>query len=708
MENVIYKPVEDYDDALEPIRDYREQITLMIERMTGVSHEEASKKALAIIKERFKDRDVTFFNRLENGDREVRKIGLASYIHSHNKRGNIIAPSLTTYLPPKVRRSMWGNYTLENVRARAIEKKEAQQAYVTGDIELANYKNNSQNNQKTKNNSLSGLYVSTGSVVSNTSTHSTLTSMTRTMTSITNISNERLVAGNRAYLNPRFAFKGVINEATFCNKSKIKEAISYYNLHIPSVEEVVDIVKRSSDLYGRDQGYFNSYIIPFISKLLPEERAGIAYTTDLYNLWTYNDELMRKIFNNLMLRVEHDKSPMEDPNIINGFDVTVVYFAHNLFSEEIKGIGKDYNKMNETGLARMIYNTCVNIVNYMEQNALFFQAFFMSKIVPINSHRMQYVKRRAVGGSDTDSSMFSSSLASMWLHGNNGVSKESISVSGAITFLSSNNITHQLSMFSKRMNVDLSDLRRLDMKNEWYWTVFVLTDVAKHYYADAAIQEGNVFSKSDLEAKGVHLKSSSIPPELIGKGMDLMVDFLDDIKNGKEMNLENYIKNIINIENLIADSVTKGETKFLRTVNINPASSYRKEPSKSPYRHHMLWEEVFQKDYGVIAEPPYTSIKIPMKLSNVTELNDWLESLDNKEFAKRMGSWITRNRRKDINNIHLEADFLRSNGFPKELVSVVNTEKIIFDLTKNLRMLIATMGVVLDPLRTVRDQFHFD
>lgn len=705
MSGVFYKDVTEYNDRLEPIRHYREQVTQLLMSRMGYSKEVADKKAVNIIKERFKDRKIGFQLRQENGDTKYTECGLATYLNTHVKARNVIAPSLTTYLPAKRKQSLWAEYTIKNVQRRAVEKKEAQEAYAKGNIELGNFKNTSQSNQKTKNNSLSGLFISTASVVVNPSAHSTLTSMTRSMTALTNANNERIMAGNRAYLTPSYALYGVINEATYCNKEAIAKTIDKYNLYIPTVDDLVDIMKYSSDLYNRDGHYYRKYVIPFLNGLTDVERCGVAYSQDLFHLWTYNPELMRKMFEDMIHKVTDKTEPMEDPTIIYKLDQAIVYYVHSLFAEEIKGMGKDYKLMNEKGIANNLYHTCLYIKNYFEEHKVFFNAFFMNEISPINSNRMQYVRRRSVTLSDTDSSGFSSDTAIKWFMGHFEVNDISVGLAGALTYISSENIVHQLSRLSTYMNVDEGELRRIAMKNEWYWPTFTTTNAAKHYFADAAIQEGNVFSEPELEIKGVHLKSSNIPGEVLSRGDDIIKEFNEGIKQNKDMSLEHYLKEAVNIENSIIESLKRGETKYLSSVNINGPDSYNGPKERSPYRHHMLWKDVFEGKYGVIEEPPYVTVKIPLTLSSKKVVDEWLETIVDQDFKGRMIRWIEANNRKDINNMNINADFITSNGFPEEIIDVIDINKVVLGMTKQLRIIITTFGVILDPDKLIQEQF---
>ena len=181
MTEIFYRDTDKYNDKLEPIRHYKEQLTQYLMRRMNYSFDVAESKAKNIIRSKFKDLPMGFFTRKDNGDRTYMVRGLVRYLNTQVKENKIIAPSLTTYLSVRKKPSFWAEYTKNNVEKRSKDKNEAHAARAKGLMDVYNFKNTSQSNQKTKNNSLSGLMISPASVIVNPTGHSTLTSMTRSM-----------------------------------------------------------------------------------------------------------------------------------------------------------------------------------------------------------------------------------------------------------------------------------------------------------------------------------------------------------------------------------------------------------------------------------------------------------------------------------------------------------------------------------------------
>jgi len=130
--------------------------------------------------------------------------------------------------------------------------------------------------------------------------------------------------------------------------------------------------------------------------------------------------------------------------------------------------------------------------------------------------------RRVVVLSDTDSTCFTLDEWVKWYHGDFYINDETIAASCSVGFIASQAIIHQLALFSSYMNVDKGDINKLAMKNEFLWLAHVPANVSKHYFAYTVMQEGNVFSEPDIEIKGVHLKNSAVPKEIIQDAKELM------------------------------------------------------------------------------------------------------------------------------------------------------------------------------------------
>jgi len=707
MLNIFFKPKEEYTSILNPINNYLDQITKYISVMENISLEEAKEKSKMIFKDYFKDKNIKYFYRKENGDREVKEDSLLYYIMSTIKEKRILVPTFTTYISSNEKKSILSEFIFENVKKRSTAKKESQKAKAEGNIILAEAKNNEQNMMKIYNNSLSGAFAQEACILYNPTAHSTLTSITRTITSIANANNEKLIMGNRYYPRGIDVLNNIVYITTYLDINSIKNVIEKYKLYIPTVTETVEVLKYSSDLYFSDKNFYKEKIIPYLEKLSPYELAGICYIGDLYHLRKFNSYFIRNLLLQLIQKVEVEENIPNVVSKLKNFDEYIINFVHGIFFNTVKGYGKDYEKMKEAGFASSLYATALNIESIFNKYKDFFNAFFMQDILPGNSFRLTNMLRRTVVLSDTDSSCLSlDDYVKWWCNDEFIINDETIGLTSCLSFIASQVIIHILSIISSNMNISKENLNVLGLKNEFLWTMHMPAPVSKHYMAYTVQQEGNVFKEPSMEIKGVHLKNSAAPRHLIKDAEILVENIFKSLSNNTKVNLSEIIDKIKNIEKDIEKNILNGSTIYLKRSKIKSPESYALEDiSKTPYSRHLFWQEVFAPKYGKIDEPPYDVVKIPTTIITSTLLKEWLNSINDIELKNRLLNWLEKNKKKDLPTIYINLDFVTAYGIPKEIIFIIDIKRIILDVTIQYRLILQSLGLLIDEDLTINEQF---
>lgn len=705
MENIFYKPKHEYNNKLNPVKGYIEQLAQFLSVRKGISKQEATALAVKLFKEKYKDRNIKYFERNDVGDREVKNGSVLQYIKRNIEDKNVLVPTFTSYCHATKKKSIISEFITENVTVRSIAKKEGQKAKAEGNEELAEAKNNEQNGRKIYNNSVSGLFGQSASILYNPTAHSTLTSITRTMTSLSNACNERLIGGNRYTPRPKDVYHMVVYESTYADIDKIKACIEQFNLHIPTVQDTVNCLRYSSDLYFIDESYYNTYIIPYLEGLTPYHLAAICYNGDLYHQRVFNPDFIRNMLGEL-IAPSLTEEPLEDLSVIKKTHESIRVLAHSILVDKVKGYGVDYEKMNKGGgLAHSILETHNHAVSVLQKYKMFFNTFYMTEIVPINSHRLREMRRRVVVLSDTDSSCFTLDEWVDWYKNGYEVSPTTIALASAITYIASEAIVNQLAILSKSMNVDDEQLDILQMKNEWLWLSISPAEVSKHYFAWAVIQEGSVLTNPELDLKGVHLKNSAVPVEITKHAKNLIESICVKLANNEKLNFSETMAEIISVENLIIDSINKGEVTFFKRSKIKAETAYSQDRTKSPYQRHLFWNDVFGPKYGVMQEPPYDVIKIPTVITSPTKLKAWLESIEDIALRGRLMNWLETFNKKNLPTIYLNLDQAKGRGIPEEILRVIDVKRIVFDCTMQHRILTQMLGVMINENLLLREQF---
>jgi len=682
-----------YQRDLNPLKQYVEQSSFYLSKMKGITIEEAKSKIMEKMKTKsfpdIRDPTVQFYERHNYEDRELTVRSLSYFLKTINTENLTMAPSLTCYVNSKERLSLHSEFTDENVKIRNISRKEAAKWKALGDNDKFMHFNGQQENKKLSNNAMSGAYSSGGSVIRNPTAHSSLTSTTRTMTSIGNASNERLISGNRHYRNPEITLNNIVVLAQTVDTTQINNAIKQFHLKIPTVEETMDCIEFSTSLYWVDQKQLQK-IRDFIEKLTDEERATIVYTGDLYQLRRLNQDVIHQFITKLSQKITDQV--FEDPvKTIKATDEMYVNYAHQICLEEVKGIGKDYSLLTPEKV-NTVAATCSNITATIIEYEEFVKTFFLTSNLPCSVAYIRDSIRRTVVLSDTDSTMFSCDEWVQWYFGDIRFTEDAFAVAGAVMFMATQCIAHNLAIYSANLNVDRKKLFMAAMKPEFVFSIFALTSAGKHYFTYVNIKEGSVYKKMETEIKGVHLKSSASPKIITDDVKVMMEEILSTPLRGEKISLSHWVEHVANLERRIKLSVLAGDTTYLGRLNIKPADAYSGGPEQSNYRNHLFWNEVFGPKYGMAPNPTYTTVKFPTTLSSKRVLSIWFNQIQDEELRSRLIQYFERTQRKDMNTIYVSQDHVFGYGIPKEIEAIIDVESLVIDHLKAHRLVLESIG----------------
>lgn len=703
-ENVFLKPKEFYQREINPIGQYVEQTAFYLHKMSGKDLESCKNYLKTNIQQkRFEGIDdprVNYFERNEVGDRYQHQTRLSKYINDTVTNKDLLAPTFTTYLHPSKKKSLLVDFIDGNVARRAKFKKEAAVAKAKGLTELAIAKDNDQANMKMYNNSMSGSFSTKGCILNNPTGHSTLTSITRTMASLGNASNEKIIAGNRHYHNPDVTLYNVIAITSSCNKEELGKVLSKYNLYIPTYEDVEECIKHSSNLYWRDEKAFKN-IRNYIFKLDDIERAAVVYTGDFWHIRKHNELFVRDLLVKLSKKVTD--VTYEDPiATIKSIDEMVMNYTHQICMQEVEGIAHDYSQISIEA-QNTVAATGVNVTNTVIQYKDLISAIFLTKVIPASTAHIPNMIRSVAVLSDTDSTIFAIDEWVQWYFGDLKFTPEAFAVAGAVMYIATESIAHCLAVMSANIGVDRDKLFQAKLKPEFVFPVFVQTPVAKHYFTCALVKEGSVYKDIEMEIKGVGLKNSAAPKDLVDNAQEHMEYIIRNVLAGKKFSIINELKRVANIERKLITSLLSGDVTYYKSNKIKDKDAYTLPPERSPYQNHVFWVEVFEPKYGTIEEPTYDVIKIPVTTDNPTRMKQWLAGIKDRDLADRMTRWLTKLNKKNMSTMYLSTSYVRSNGIPEEIVPIINIKKSVLQLTSQDRMILESLGYFPKPGMLISD-----
>lgn len=683
------KHVDDYAREYDIQSFANHDLAFYISRHENIPMEEA----LKFVERKVKpvDVDVEILRRKRNGDREAAHTTILTLLADIRENKLILAPSMTAYIPPHVKKSVIAEYIQNNMNLRKADKKNMFLYTMRKDMVKAGFYKVLQESRKIKNNSLSGMHSSTSTPWYNLSSHSSLTSTCRCATSYANAGNEKFLGGLRHYYVPNIVIYHITVAARHSNIKAIERACKTFNLHYPTAEECMEIVRWSTQYYWHHEG-FEKEIYEYLQVLTPAQRAAFAYTGDFYHLDKYNPEFIQSYLKDMSKMVEgvHPDPAGFIKTLDDNFKVTASYLCAPL----IKGYNLGDAEKENPEAFHAVALTAQHLQERLEYYIDFVHGFLRQEYLPLSIAYFPSSFRKSVPTSDTDSTIFTTQY---WVHKYGGVpySHEANSIQYIMTFMIAGMTEHQLKMYSANLGVAKAQLGQLEMKNEYIFPTFSLTSIKKHYFNYMSAQEGNVFEKLKVDIKGVNMRSSNAPPAVNDAAADLMKDLMNKQIAGNQLRLKDVILPVVTIENQIIEALKRGDNSVYNTVQIKDSISYTQGVEAPAYKAHLFWNKIFGPQYGYAPEPPYRAIKVAADLPNKTAIQAWLESIENIEIRERLTEWVNSEGKTEIKVFRLPRSTLEVVGIPKELHSVINIRKLTLEIMKPFYFVLEACGIFM-------------
>ncbi len=693
MHHFVRKPHE-YKRNVSPLSAYQRDVASYIVKHTGTTLEKAAefvrRKTDADTGTNIHVPQVRVLVRAKNGDRKMQLMRFDGLLNDVVSRNRIMAPTLTVYEDPAVEKSMLGEYLGDNLQRRKTAKGEMFVAGMAGDLVLKAIKNAEQNTLKIKNNSMSGAHSSPYTILFNKSSHSTLTSTCRTATSLGNANNEKFLCGNRHYYNPTIVRNNIISICNLTDLDAVANVVAKYGLVEPSVDQCVDIIRRSTDPYWRDDVAMNA-LRADLAVLSPTERAAFAYVGDFYHTAELNEQFARTFIGDMAFKATEPHQPAEERRkIVKGLDDNTKAFVSIVCAQECNGRQlKDVpDDSEELGI---IAATAVKVIAALDARYEFIRAFWVTDNMPSSVYYLPSIIRRGAITSDTDSTIFTVQHWPKWYRGTLDFTPESIAIANTLVYFSAETIRHILALYSANLGASVEEIHRLSMKNEYYFPTYVLTSRAKHYFAYIAAQEGNVYKELDIEIKGVALRSSNVPPAINKQAHNLMRFIMDEVMASRLVPLSRILRAVGKIEEGISNAIKAGGFELLPSMTIKSKDSYA-NPASSPYMHYDMWEAVFAPKYGQAPQLPYVGIKVNVVADNRTRFREWIAGMEDRAVASRMEAWAAANDKKDMGVLMLPAEILAMKGLPEEVIPAANIRGLISNTMTPFYLLLESIG----------------
>lgn len=631
--------------------------------------------------------------RKENGDRIKIKIPFDEFLKEIIDDEAILSPNLVKYTNPKKKTSFLSAMIDSGLKDRKKIKGKMFVASMSGDDAGYMYNNNLQQAIKVFLNSISGAHGSPHNTLYNKTAHSALTSGCRVATSYSNSMAEWQLGGNRHYSSPDITYNNIISLATHANYSKWEMLVNDYGLHIPLASEVLESLQVSMKMYWDDTDGMKR-ISDLLGKLDGYQLCAVLYTSDLYHLRKYNESLVRELFSVIINRPSNKSITGEEADsIVKGADKDIVAVVGGFCGDFMAG--KDVKAMRDESEDNYLTYaaTIKHIDNTLEFYADLIDAIFVTTDVPPDMFNFPSSIRKVVMGSDTDSTMFTAQEWVKWYTGEFSMDFQADKIAAFSCYMLSMKVGHMLALTSRQMGIEDSKLYRLKMKNEFAFKVYGTANRAKHYVTMITNKEGNVYEEPEIEIKGVALKDSKMPKEIIKSVEREMTNAMLDVIDGKGINADPILQRMANLEHDMIASLKRGEITYLSNANVKSEFGY-KNPMGSAYAHYDLWCNVWASKYGKCSPPQYRAVKVALDIEKAADCTIWIETLEPrmKEDYLRWCEKVGRVGSKNRWTMMLIPREMCERGIPSELVPIINIRKIVAELMQSYYIFLEIKG----------------
>jgi hypothetical protein len=333
-----------------------------------------------------------------------------------------------------------------------------------------------------------------------------------------------------------------------------------------------------------------------------------------------------------------------------------------------------------------------HILEVLSKYKDFIKVFWVNDSMPLSVSHFPASLRRCAITSDTDSTIFTVHYWVKTLSALPMFNNRSRSIAYTAVYLASQTIRHILAKMACNLGVEKKNLFKIQMKNEFFMPVFVLTSRAKHYFAYVSAREGNVYKELDMEIKGVGLRNSKVPIYYNKKVIEHMKTILNAAMEGKKISALSFLEEIAKEERAIMEAIKSGQYSHLTKETVKTKEAY-KNPESSNWIHHGMWEEVFAPKYGHVEELPYRSVKISLNLKSKSKLQDWLDKIEDPGVKYRMEEWLKSRDRTSLTMLLMPESVLARTGVPPEATCGVDIRELIRSTMEAFYLVTESLGL---------------
>lgn len=444
---------------------------------------------------------------------------------------------------------------------------------------------------------------------------------------------ERFLTANFYFPNIEHVINYIITTKEYCPpKEEFLNLCNKYNMVLPLANEVADVLCSSLNKYDKHTALNYRKINSLLEKLPQHELAFVYYSRNLYTLFTTNDVFWKnwiKDFLDTRYQIDPNNCSDIEPQEIRKIDGDLLQVMATVHTDLLNGI--QIKKVADENPSLASYLAKIGICMQQKLNDIedLLNTFLHNEAFVAHIHSQRNIIRKCAAVSDTDSVIFTTvHLVSWYLDNKFKFNQTAYNINAFIVYLLTKSIGSFITKMSISRGATGDNVKMIELKNEYFYPVFIKTNLGKHYAGNITIQEGNVLPKPNTDIKGVSFLSSNLPKVT----HDFIKKIIEDIQTQLltsedcKISLGDFIVEVYDYERKIYDSLTGGDFSYYTNIAIKPKEEY-KRPEISIYFNYEFWQKVFSEKYGEIHIPTKVPI-IPINYKKLRseEYLSWLAS----------------------------------------------------------------------------------
>lgn len=582
---------------------YVDNMVDFLQPMTGLTAEELTARVQAIVKEDFKNPQLTYLHTVSEGNVTVKKTDLLTFTREIGDK--IIAPSGSVYKTADEQLSFITQFILDNVNNRNKFKKLMLAATAIGDKANRQRYHYAQATTKICNNSIPGGFGSPWNGFYDKGGYNSVTSTARIAISESFLTTEQLLGGNFAFFTEEDILNYILLNVRQC-PDNLADTLDRHNIKIITRTELFTFY---NDVIRQYQG--KGVELQLVSKVLsmfsPSQISYLFYLGNLRHLIWRNSDVFRAKIDGILHAQVDSIDPSISPDDLFKLDGDLAILISATFSDKLEGMQiwdlpkKAPDKAREFVAIGRHVQTCLD--EMQELFKIFINVRPHQGRVAVKSNMW----RNTVIISDTDSVIFTCKDWVKWYTGKLDICATGYFITSLAIYWLTKAIKDVLVTVSINFGITGKFIHTMGMKNEYLYPIMILYDLKKTYAGIIAIQEGIVLPKPKIDIKGANLRGSDICAESTKFVQDFISnDILKHALDSKVSAVE-MIEKVVKFENGIRESLLSGSADYCKMTSLQPKEKYD-HPESTNFMYAELWNWVFGDTYDILQLPLKTSI----------------------------------------------------------------------------------------------------